>query len=267
MKTSTTIIILMLFLASLSVKAQHPIIEKSRLATVKIVSNLAKSSGTGFFLNERQIATCFHVVANIEVQAQTVKYEIFQDLKVVLPNGDSIDAKCLTSPSQSSQEPLLYDFAIVQLTSAPQTRTEALPIVQRDGQEPVGSDVYFSGFPLATPAMVTHKGMLSGRSSDGKIICVQAAINKGNSGGALLNQDGQVIGIVSMREGGISQALLELGRFIESTEKQGSVQLMGVDPLQSTKEIIHVLDTYISTGIGYAISAKYLREYIAKHSR
>lgn len=46
----------------------------------------------------------------------------------------------------------------------------------------------------------------------------------------------------------------------------GSVQLMGVDPLQTAKETIKVLDTYISTGIGYARSIKFLVDYKQKHN-
>lgn len=40
---------------------------------------------------------------------------------------------------------------------------------------------------------------------------------------------------------------------------------MGVDLLQSTKEIIRVLDLYISTGIGYAINSKHLQGYVKRH--
>jgi hypothetical protein len=43
------------------------------------------------------------------------------------------------------------------------------------------------------------------------------------------------------------------------------VKLMGVDPLQATKNIIQTLDQYISTGIGYARSIKFAREYLGKH--
>jgi len=109
------------------------------------------------------------------------------------------------------------------------------------------------------------KAKISGVDINGSIICIQAPINKGNSGGALLSSDGNVLGVISMREGGISKGLDDLSKHIEITSKQGSVQIMGVDPLQSIRAIISTLDTYISTGIGYAIHIKYLREYCKKH--
>ena len=79
------------------------------------------------------------------------------------------------------------------------------------------------------------------------------------------DDQGNAVGIISMREGGISQGLGELKVYIDKTSKQGSVQIMGVDPLKATKAIIQTLDQYISTGIGYARSIKFLREYITKH--
>jgi hypothetical protein len=56
------------------------------------------------------------------------------------------------------------------------------------------------------------------------------------------------------------------GFFIDDqTASHGSVQIMGVDPLQATKAIIQTLDEYISTGIGYARSISFVREYINKN--
>ena len=80
-----------------------------------------------------------------------------------------------------------------------------------------------------------------------------------------MNSHGRAVGIISMREGGISQGLGELNVYIDQTASHGSVQIMGVDPLQATKAIIQTLDQYISTGIGYARSISFVREYISKN--
>jgi len=90
-------------------------------------------------------------------------------------------------------------------------------------------------------------------------------LNSGEAGGALLNSQGHVVGIVSMREGGISQGLNDLTVYVDNTASQGNVRIMGVDPLQATKAIIQALDKYISTGIGYARSIKFAREYLGKN--
>lgn len=259
-----TMALLILMGVPMSTNAQN-VLQTSRANCVQVQSPSANTSGSGFFLDSEHIGTCFHVAANLEIQGTNVKWQIHQDLRVILANGDTINAVCISQPTNQDPSPLLSDFAILKLSSKPSVAIKPNALIKNDTPPAVGDEVVFSGYPLATPAMVTHKGMISGVSKDANIICIQAAINKGNSGGALLNSNGEVIGIISMREGGITQGLMELTRYIESTEKHGSVKIMGVDPLQSTKEIINVLDTYISTGIGYAITVKHLRQYIDRH--
>ncbi len=83
--------------------------------------------------------------------------------------------------------------------------------------------------------------MVSGFDDSKSLIFVQASINKGNSGGALLNSQGHVVGMVSIREGGISQGLNDLTVYIDNTASQGNVRIMDVDPLQATKAIIQTL--------------------------
>src|SRR5207249_2307669 len=104
------------------------------------------------------------------------------------------------TPSDST--PLSQDFALLKLNTKP-TKTYAKVTLAIDKEkQDVGDELVFSGYPLATPGMVTHRGMISGFDPSGSVIFIQAAINKGNSGGAVLNMDGHVIGIISNREGG-----------------------------------------------------------------
>lgn len=234
-------------------------------STVMIMSMAGNSKGTGFLVGDEYIITCFHVVAGLSVQGTSINWNLHPDLQVMLPSGDVIGGTVISVPSQNDVTPLTQDFAIVKLGTKP---TKSLQIVQLASEKElldVGDNVVFSGYPLATPGMVTHRGIVSGFDKSGSLIFLQAAINKGNSGGALLNDQGHVVGIVSMREGGISQGLAELQVHIDKTSKHGSVQIMGVDPLQATKEIIQTLDQYISTGIGYAKSIKFARDYLSRH--
>jgi len=225
------------------------IIELSRNSCVKISSKSGDSAGSGFFISDDLIATCFHVIASISQNGQQIDWNIYQDLQITTITGENINANCITSPTQKDSSPLFQDFAVL----------KDIKTIE------ISSDCYFSGYPLFAPALITHKGMISGIDDSGNIICIQGSINKGNSGGALISDDGKVIGIVSMREGGISKALEELTVYIENTEKEGSVHLMGVDPLQAIKATVKTLDTYISTGIGYARNIKFLKEYSLKN--
>jgi len=239
------------------------IIKLSRQATVEISSG--NSKGTGFFIGPRHIATCFHVVGSLVVDNGQIKVSIPKDIKVKLMTGETLDATVASIPTEKEPEPVNFDFAILEV-KAPIAKVTPLKLYPDFKTIEVGDDVVFSGYPLATPAMVTHKGMISGSDSSSHILCVQGPINKGNSGGALCDSTGRVIGIVSMREGGISQGLQQLNQYIDETSKHGSVAIMGVDPLQATRAISTTLDQYISTGIGYARSTSFLDSYLQKHS-
>lgn len=241
------------------------VLQLSRSSSVRLISQAAQSSGSGFFLGDDFVLTCFHVVASISVEGNNVNWTLYPDLQVVTPSGETISATVVSVPTQTDASPLMQDFAFVKLHAKPSKSYSVLTLASVKETPVVGDDVVFSGYPLATPGMVTHRGMVSGHDDSFSMIFVQAPVNKGNSGGALLNAQGQVIGIVSMREGGISQGLQQLNVYIDQTSSHGSVQLMGVDPLQATKAIIQTLDQYISTGIGYARSIKYVHEYMAKN--
>lgn len=241
------------------------VLQLSRSSGVRLISQSAQSSGSGFFVGEEYVLTCFHVVASVAVQGNNVNWKLHPDLQVITPSGEAIAATVTSVPTQGDASPLMQDFALVKLRNKPSKNFATLSLATDKELPNVGDDVVFSGYPLATPGMVTHRGMVSGYDETLSIIFVQAPVNKGNSGGALLNAQGHVIGIVSMREGGISQGLQQLQVYIDQTSSQGSVQIMGVDPLQATKAIIQTLDQYISTGIGYARSIRHFQEYAGKN--
>jgi hypothetical protein len=244
------------------------IIELSRNSCVKIYSKNGNSSGSGFFISDDLIATCFHVISSIKQNGQQINDgEIYQDLQIITITGENIHANCISPPTQEDSSPLYKDFAVLKLIKKPENlKNYILQLSDKDIKTiKIGSDCYFSGYPLSAPALITHKGMISGIDDTRSLICIQGSINKGNSGGALISDDGKVMGIVSMREGGISKALEDLIVHIENTEKQGSINFIGVDPLQAIKETVKTLDTFISTGIGYAKNIKFLMEYILKN--
>ncbi len=246
------------------IKTDKKLIDSSRRSCIKIISKQGKSSGTGFFIGNDVLITCFHVIANISVDSSNIiNFNIYPDLEGINENGDTISLTCISIPTNTSPDPLFQDFAILK-SNRIIANQKTIPLCSKLKLE-ISDLVLFSGYPLGTPTMVTHFGNISGIVKDSSIICIQASTNKGNSGGALVNDDGKVIGIVSMKEGGISLGLQNYLNQINKTEKIGGVKTFGVDLLQVTKETISVLDKYISTGIGYARSIKYVTDYIRKN--
>jgi V8-like Glu-specific endopeptidase len=260
------------------------LIKKSRESCVRILIDSKKPAGSGFFVDANHVVTCFHVITStfsidpntakittafsIDPNTAKVTWRAYPDIVVVTMGGEKIKAECISVPKVSDISPFIFDFAVLRLKTKPKKSVSPISFSEKNTHLAVGNDVYFSGFPLGAPTMLTHKGMLSGLTKNKGILCIQASVNKGNSGGALLNRHGEAIGIISMREGGISKGLNQLRKHIEEIEKQkrGSLTMWGVNPLQSDKEIINVLNRYISTGIGYARNTSYVRDYIKKYA-
>ena len=175
-------------------------IELSRESTVMIVSKSINSKGTGFLIGNLYVLTCFHVVAKLAVQGTSINWSLPSDVQVILPSGETIDGTVISIPTQTDLTSLEHDFALIKLKANPTKSFRIVQLASETENFKIGDDLVFSGHPPATPGMVTHRGMVSGFDKSGSLIFVQAAINKGNSGGALLNSQGHVIGIISMRE-------------------------------------------------------------------
>lgn len=81
-------------------------------------------------------------------------------------------------------------------------RTNLPALLPSDQEQEIGSTVYLMGTPADTLlAQSVFKGVISGRRSfaDFGYIQTDAKVNPGNSGGAMLNEKGELIGIVSSK--------------------------------------------------------------------
>ena len=156
---------------------------------------------------------------------------------------------------------MLFDFAILRLARSGATTLPPVRFYQEGAMLHVGDQVIFSGYPLDAPMMLTHRGWLAGILPTDGILGIQAPINKGDSGSAVLAQDGAILGIVSMRLGGIGKALQDLRQQIDAGAATGRAVITGVNPLQATKSVIDTMDLTISTGMGYARSTIFLEKY------
>lgn len=272
MKLCLASILAVVLLASSCAAAEQSVDTLSRVNCVRILINKKDPAGSGFFLDDRHVVTCFHVIAKnwaLEVQPNTtvkLDWKLHTDLRVELETGEKIEATFLSVPTKQDPTPIIHDFAILKLKRPISKKNLGLSFYGNPILPEVGADVYFSGYPLGTPAMLTHKGRISGIDKTQTIICIQAPINKGNSGGALLTSEGELIGILSMREGGITKKLDQTVKYYQKKKsKMASMRIGGIDPVDISIETIKVLNAYISTGIGYARNATHLRAYLSRH--
>lgn len=205
----------------------------------------ATATGSGIIISEDgYIITNNHVISS---SSSSSYYEIGEanSIKVTL-NGDETkyDAKIVGTDSQT-------DLAVIKIDKTGLTAAE----LGSSSSVQVGEFAMAVGSPLGMQNTVTG-GMISAldrevTDSDGKtftLIQTDAAINSGNSGGALVNSQGQVIGINTLK--------------VSSTGVEG----MGFAiPIDSAKPIIEQLIQYNKVKRPYiGISGRDLDEKTAK---
>lgn len=152
------------------------------------------SAGSGFVLTaDGYIVTNYHVVEN----ADTVK--------VTMYNGDEYDAKYVGGDED-------YDIAVIKVEAA---GLQAVTLGDSTTLN-VGDHVLAIGNPLGELTFSMSGGMVSSVNRainvDGtpfNMIQTDASINPGNSGGPLLNQFGEVVGIVSAKYSSYSDESVE----------------------------------------------------------
>lgn len=142
--------------------------------------------GSGVVIDDRgDILTSLHVVAGAD------------DISLTFADGSRSGAQVVaTQPN--------HDIAVLRATEPPQQLVPAT--LGNPNAMHVGDEAFVVGHPLGLYGSMSA-GVISGfdrsfvlsnsgRKLDG-LIQIDAAVNPGNSGGPLLNRDGQVIGIVA----------------------------------------------------------------------
>jgi len=149
---------------------------------VKADGPAIEAQGSGFIVTPGgQVVTCAHVVSGSEVATAWI-------------DGIRYPAKVLSINTNS-------DIALLQMENASNTFKPFF--LATDTNYFLGQEVYSMGFPLVEilgKAPRLNKGMISstvGLEDNPDQLQVSAAVQPGNSGGPLLNPNGQVVGMVS----------------------------------------------------------------------
>lgn len=145
--------------------------------------------GSGFFISPQgHLVTNYHVV---EAETQIT-------VTVFVPRDGGYQRKDLQKVQILALQPL-RDLALLQIDLSELGQSEVQPLVIAPEDRVMGGDVVFTiGNPLGMERSITQGIVSSTTRTIGHLRFIQtdAAINPGNSGGPLLNDRGEVVGVV-----------------------------------------------------------------------
>lgn len=146
-------------------------------------ANPGEFGGTAFALSANgYVATNYHVIKDAD------------SLYIQSASGNSYKVKTVYVEPQ-------YDIAVLQIVDPEFVSLGRLPYTFKKSNSDLGEDVFTIGFPKDEP--VYGKGYVSSKTGfDGDTVAYQVSIpvNPGNSGGPLLDGQGNVIGIISGKQ-------------------------------------------------------------------
>jgi 2-alkenal reductase len=150
------------------------------VVTVAANTNMGPSSGSGFFIS----ADGYLVTNNHVVQGAT-------DLQVIYAKGGQVPARLVGASPE-------FDVAVLKVDGPIPGYVEW----GDSGSLLLGSQVIAIGSALGEYRNTVTAGVLSGFNRQvgnmGSLLQTDAAINQGNSGGPLINSNGQVIGVSTL---------------------------------------------------------------------
>ncbi len=158
----------------------------ARTGAAVVMVEAGASRGTGFFVRSDLIVTNDHVVAG-----QTA-------VTVRMHDGRAISARV---------ERTVPDVDLALLRTAAGAAAAVLSLGQAANVR-TGQEVIAIGSALGLQNTVT-RGIISARRRAGSVVLLQtdAAINPGNSGGPLLDRQGVVLGVTTLKMGGPAEGL------------------------------------------------------------
>jgi S1-C subfamily serine protease len=212
--------------------------QKEIMRNIEAPINPGLFGGTGFALSSNgYVVTNSHVIKGADsVYIQNTK-------------GDAYKVSVI-------YEDPVYDVAILKIVDADFKSFGALPYSFKKSTSSIGENVFTIGFPKDD--QVLGKGYLSSRNGykgDTTEYQVDIAVNNGNSGGPLLDNKGNIIGIVKGKQAASDGAAFAVkSKFIFSS--------VDAIPLDSLKSDITIPKKNSLSGLSTSEQIKKLENYI-----
>ncbi len=201
-------------------------VEKSIVNIIQLSGSTAVSTATGTIIGDgTYVLTCSHCVNTKFQNGIFIKPNSFIPGTIVF--NDSV-----------------MDIAILQFTSS---LGEGLKMVSSDKME-IGNEIFTVGFPYNFPS---EKTLTAGNIAafEDNLIKIDTSVNNGNSGGPLLNIDGEIVGVINTKMGRLSKFLED----VEKAKPQAFMQIDGIDPVKTIQEMLRQMSRDLNLGIGYAV--------------
>lgn len=199
---------------------------------------------TGFMITkDGYVVTNYHVITGADsVHLQNHK-------------GQSFKAEIIfTNPEK--------DLAILHISDSTFKSLKTIPYTFKKSDSDLGEDIYTIGFPR--DEAVYGQGYLSsstGYAGDTLAYQISIPVNPGNSGGPVLDKDGNIIGIISGKQKGIdgaafaikTKALLETLNSIPADSLKGNIvlgnrnglnNLTRTDQIKKMQDYIYIVKVY-----------------------
>lgn len=204
--------------------------------SLKIGCNLQKyvaiSTGSGFFVRPDVVVTNYHVVSN-------------EDLGVAGYQGGTAQITDNPAKYAFTRKPIAFDSEHdLALVFVPGTGAKTLPMKTDVSQLTVGEPVYALGSPKGVAGSLSE-GLISSDKLRGKdprdpdlpklYLQHSAKIDHGNSGGPLVNNKGEVVGVNTAGVGNGTVNLAVVSKFIDELLKKPEVQAKIDDLVKSNQ--------------------------------
>jgi serine protease Do len=161
--------------------AKQQTLKNAQASTVSITTK--KGHGSGCMISSKgHVLTNYHVIAGQK------------DIDVILNNGEKLKATFIRASEDG-------DLALLLLDNPPQTLS-FFKLPEKETYD-LGDEVFAIGTPQSLELSQTlSKGIISGfrkLPDNSQLIQTDVSVNPGNSGGALVNKQGELLGIVNSK--------------------------------------------------------------------